>query len=99
MLYSRGVVLAHEVGVGVRLLFAGGHRAAQLCGRLPQDLGRVPPVLGNSVHLDFVFVCGFAMRISAYIRSWFGKGIGGQGRPSWSEVNFEERAPPSVYSI
>lgn len=57
MAYSREVLLAHEVNVVGRIQKASRHRTAQLCGGLPQDLGRVPPVLGHAVHLNFVFVC------------------------------------------
>ena len=52
--------MAHEVDVVVRITSASRLRAAQLCGRLPQDLSRMAPVLGHAVRLYFALICDFA---------------------------------------
>ena len=45
--YSRWVVLADEVGVGISAGGALGHHAPEFLRRLPQDLGGVPAVFGD----------------------------------------------------
>ena len=69
MVYSRGVVLTHEVNVRDRRQVASRHRTAQLCRRLPQDLGRMPLVLGYSFVLNFFFICEFVERVRVCTRS------------------------------
>ena len=71
-MYSRGVVLAHEVSVRGRIHFASRYRTAQLCCRLPQDLGRMPPVLGYGGVINLFFICEFA-QVSIRSRTRFRK--------------------------
>ena len=54
-LHSRRVVLAHQV----RPVPAVAQRAAELFGRLPQDLSRMTTVTANAASVDLFHVCGF----------------------------------------
>ena len=87
MVYSRGVVLTHEVNVRDRRQVASRDRTAQLCRRLPQDLGRVPLVLGYSFVLNFFFICECVERESAYAH-----GSGRRRQERRGGVGFETRA-------